>query len=86
MLASRDGRECRTVSLPSPIFEVDVGDPVELRVRFTGGWSGGFLIAAVVDGGYRVFRLSDGTLLPGVTGAADVRPARYPEIGKWARF
>lgn len=52
---------------------VGVGDAVELRVRFTGGWSAGFVVAAKVDGGYRVRRMSDGTLLPGVTGSDDLR-------------
>jgi len=52
---------------------LEIGDSVELRVGFSGDWSGGFDVAAVVDGGYVIRRRSDGFLLPGPTSPADVR-------------
>lgn len=51
------------------------GDSVELRVTFSGGWSGGFDVAAVVEGGFIIRRKSDGFLLPGPTSPSDVRQA-----------
>jgi hypothetical protein len=36
---------------------------------------GGFEVAEVVEGGYRVRRTSDGSLLPNLTGDEDLRPA-----------
>ena len=50
-----------------------IGDSVELRVTFSGGWSGGFDVAAVVEGGFIIRRRSDGFLLPGPTSPSDVR-------------
>lgn len=51
-----------------------IGDSVELRVTYSGGWSGGFDIAAVVKGGFMIRRRSDGFMLPGPTSPSDVRP------------
>ena len=50
-----------------------IGDSVELRVTFSGGWSSGFDVAAVVEGGFIIRRRSDGFLLPGPTSPSDVR-------------
>ena len=52
-----------------------VGEVVEVHTKFNDSWVRGFEIAEVVDGGYRVRRLSDGSLLPNLTGEDDVRPA-----------
>lgn len=52
---------------------LEVGDRVELRVNYSGGWSGGFDVAALVEGGYIIRRRNDGFLLPGPTGPSDVR-------------
>ena len=52
-----------------------VGQQVEVHTKFDDSWVTGFEIAEVVTEGYRVRRRSDGSLLPGVTGQADVRPA-----------
>ena len=52
-----------------------VGDPVEVHTKYNDAWVAGFEIAEVVDGGYRVRRISDGTLLPNRTTEADLRPA-----------
>lgn len=53
------------------------GTPVDVRSRFVGAWSRGFEVAEEVGGhGYRVRRLSDGTILPDVFEEQDVRPQR----------
>ena len=52
-----------------------VGEQVEVHTRFNDSWVPGFEIAEVADSGYRVRRRSDGTLLPNVTSASDLRPA-----------
>ena len=58
---------------PEPLA---VGDPVELHTRFSDSWVGGFEIATVLPDGYRVRRLSDGTLLPDPSSARDLRPVQ----------
>lgn len=55
---------------------VKVNDDVEVFNAFVGAWTGGFRIARVVEYGYRLKRASDGTMLPTVTGEADVRIVR----------
>jgi hypothetical protein len=60
-----------------------VGQPVEVHTKFDDSWSTGFEIAEVVTEGYKVRRQSDGSLLPGVTGEADLRPA--VRGASWAR-
>src|SRR3954463_1276026 len=57
---------------------MDIGDRVELHSKFTDKWVAGFEVAAVVDGGYQVRRLSDGRLLPEPTGPADIRLLSNP--------
>ena len=52
-----------------------MGELVEVHTKYNDAWVSGFEIAEVVDGGYRVRRISDGTLLPNRTTEADVRPA-----------
>ena len=52
-----------------------VGDPVEVHTKYNDAWVAGFEIAEVVDGGYRVRRISDGTMLPNLTTETDLRPA-----------
>ena len=50
------------------------GTPVDVRSRFVGSWSRGFEVAErVADRGYRVRRISDGTVLPDVFDEQDVR-------------
>jgi hypothetical protein len=41
--------------------------------RFTASWSRGFVVSEVLEDGYRVERLSDGTVLPVVFSDGDVR-------------
>jgi hypothetical protein len=50
-----------------------VGEPVEVHTKYNDAWVGGFEIAEVVEGGYRVRRTSDGSLLPNLTSEDDVR-------------
>jgi len=52
---------------------VDAGTQVEVYSAFDRTWSAGFEIASVTDAGYRVRRLSDGSLLPGYTTRSDLR-------------
>jgi hypothetical protein len=52
-----------------------IGEPVEVHTKYNDSWVSGFEIAEVVEGGYRVRRTSDGTLLPNLTGEEDLRPA-----------
>ena len=52
---------------------VGTGTRVEVVNRFTASWSRGFVVAAVLEDGYRVERLSDGSVLPVVFPAGDVR-------------
>lgn len=54
---------------------LQVGESVEVHTRFNDTWVSGFEIAEIVVGGYRVRRTSDGSLLPNLTGEADLRPA-----------
>jgi hypothetical protein len=51
-----------------------VGEAVEVHTKYNDSWVGGFEIAEVVEGGYRVRRTSDGSFLPNLTGDEDVRP------------
>jgi hypothetical protein len=65
-----------------PDTELPPGAPVDVRNRFVGSWSHGFEIAERVAGGYRVRRLSDGSVLPDVFSSDDVRPERRKQ-GLW---
>ena len=53
---------------------LEPGRPVEVRNRLDGRWSGGFEIQAVTADGYRLRRLSDGSVLPVALSPEDVRP------------
>jgi hypothetical protein len=55
------------------------GTRVEVRSRFDGTWANGFEVAEAVADGYRVRRLSDGTLLPAVFDDDEVRRERRRE-------
>ena len=54
---------------------LQVGEQVEVHTKFNDSWVGGFEVAEIVEGGYRVRRTSDGSLLPNLTSEADLRPA-----------
>ena len=48
-------------------------DPVEVRNPYDGRWSQGFQVVEECPSGYRLRRLSDGTVLPGQFATEDVR-------------
>jgi hypothetical protein len=58
------------------------GTPVDVRNRFVGTWSHGFQVAERVQGGYRVRRLSDDSVLPDIFPSEDVRSERRKQ-GMW---
>ena len=63
---------------------VEVGDRVEVHTKFSDSWVGGFEIAEIIPEGYRVRRISDGSILPGHTSETDVRPARSrARVASW---
>ena len=51
------------------------GDAVELFVRFNQSWVSGFEIDAITRDGFQIRRTADRSLLPSLTGPADLRPA-----------
>jgi hypothetical protein len=58
------------------------GTPVDVRSRFVGSWSRGFEVAEqVAERGYRLRRLSDGTVLPDVFSDDEVRPRHQRRDG-----
>jgi hypothetical protein len=74
-------------SAPLDVNEVDEGDErnedqlrpgtkVEVKRRFDAKWSRGFEVLEQSSGLYRLRRLSDGTTLPVLFPADDVRPER----------
>jgi len=58
------------------------GTRVDVRSRFVGAWARGFEVAEVTPEGYRVRRLSDGSVLPDVFDFDDVRP-EHRKQGLW---
>jgi hypothetical protein len=54
-----------------------IGTSVDVRSRYVGSWSPGFEVAEAVNEGYRVRRLSDGSVLPDVFTGDDVRAQRH---------
>lgn len=52
---------------------LEVGTRVYVRDRYLGQWNGGFEVAALVESGYRLRRLSDGHAFPDVFRSEDVR-------------
>jgi hypothetical protein len=60
------------------------GTRVEVRQRFDQRWSRGFEVAEEVAEGYRLRRVSDGSLLPVAFEADDVRPERKKQGLWWA--
>jgi len=62
---------------------LEPGTAIEVRNRFEQRWVRGFEVVEVGDGGYRVRRLSDGSVLPVTFLAEDVRPEREKRRGQW---
>jgi hypothetical protein len=67
---------------------VEAGTRVEVRSRFDRAWARGFEVAEAVavgdqDPGYRVRRRSDGSILPVVFSAEEVREERRRGNDMW---
>ena len=62
---------------------MEPGTKVEVRSRFERSWARGFEIAEVVETGYRIRRLSDGSILPLDFSADDVRAERKTSDFWW---
>lgn len=73
------GRPWRLVLGEARHSEVDellpVGTEVMVKTQFLGSWTSGFVVAAQLEDGYRLRRLSDGSELPGEFDRVAVRPA-----------
>ncbi|MHB1503996.1 MAG: hypothetical protein ACYCTL_07595 [Acidimicrobiales bacterium] len=65
-----------------PVATIPVGTRVDVRSRYVGAWSRGFEVAEHADGGYRIRRMSDGSILPDVFSPDDVRVERRKQ-GLW---
>jgi len=63
---------------------VKPGTRVEVRSRFDARWARGFEVAEVLADGYRLTRLSDGSLLPVAFDFEDVRRERKRQGLWWA--
>jgi len=74
----------KTVVDPADVRNGDLarGTRVDVRNRFVGSWSHGFEVAEHVTDGYRLRRLSDGSVLPDVFPSEDVRVERR-KSGLW---
>ncbi|MGH9016348.1 MAG: hypothetical protein ACRDY1_01250 [Acidimicrobiales bacterium] len=59
------------------------GTPVDVRSRYVGAWSSGFEVAESTQGGYRIRRLSDDSVLPDVFTKEDVRAQRHKNTMWW---
>ena len=57
-----------------PTFAFEVGTSVDVKNRFIGSWSNGFEIAELLEDGYLIRRLSDGSVLPESLSFEEVRP------------
>ena len=58
------------------------GTKVDVRNRYQGTWTRGFEVAEFIDGGYRIRRLSDGSILGELFSRGDVRRQRSRQ-GFW---
>lgn len=75
----REARELENVEL-----WMKPGTRVEVRRRFDDSFAKGFEIAEVLADGFRVRRLSDGSVLPVAFSADDVRKERKKQGLWWA--
>jgi hypothetical protein len=62
---------------------LEPGTKVEVRRRFDQHWSRGFEVADAVDDGYKLKRLSDGSVLPVVFDEDEVRPEKKKSSLWW---
>ncbi len=59
-----------------------VGARVDVRSRYVGSWAQGFEVVEMVNGGYRVRRTSDGSVLNGLFVKDEIRVERGRH-GRW---
>jgi len=72
-----------TISTRDTSGHIEPGTRVDVRTRYVGTWSHGFEVAEFIDGnGYRVRRVSDGSILPEPLSTEEVRPERRKQ-GMW---
>ena len=76
---STGGGESAEASVRSPLAP---GTKVDVRNRYQGTWVRGFEVADVTETGYRIRRLSDGSILPELFIREDVRRERKRQ-GFW---
>jgi hypothetical protein len=83
-LAAQPPHEVHCVSFTTvPLLEP--GTRVEVRRRFDQRWARGFEVVESVNGdGYRIKRLSDGSVLPAEFDEEDVRVERRKQGMWWA--
>jgi hypothetical protein len=74
-----DGGEAADPQARAPLTP---GTKVDVRNRFQGTWVRGFEVAEVTDGGYRIRRMSDGSVLGELFSRDDVRRERTRQ-GFW---
>jgi hypothetical protein len=67
---------------PNPRSTLAPGTKVDVRNRYQGTWVRGFEVAEVTGGGYRIRRLSDGSVLGELFSRDDVRRERRRQ-GFW---
>jgi hypothetical protein len=58
---------------------------VEVKSRFDGHWARGFEVDTVEEGGVRVRRVSDGSVLPVLFTLDEVQPERHRQGLWWYR-
>jgi hypothetical protein len=67
------------------VDQIEPGTRVEVRRRFDQRWARGFEVVQTINGnGYRLKRLSDGSVLPTEFSADDVRAERKKQGLWWA--
>ena len=64
-----------SIELPPSSTAIAIGTEVDVRRRFDGAWARGFEVCEQTDTGYRLRRLSDGSVLPVAFPPLDVRAA-----------
>ena len=65
-----------TTTTPHTAEPLEPGTRVEVRRRFDDRWARGFEVAEADPDGYRLRRLSDGSVIPAVFCPEDVRKER----------
>jgi hypothetical protein len=78
----QDNPSIRIMDDSAEVVELEIGSHVEVRDRYQGTWSRGFEISAIEENGYRIKRISDGAILPGIFSTDEVRPSRRRQ-GMW---